>query len=114
MLKDKELITLKEEIKHYKTLLASVSDTIIEQDVSEYPIFILHRNYIEAGIPLKTDHIEGHWEVNASSLEEFAAKQLILPEKVGNFKTIYKDPSSFLCLFVIDENGATFVFVPRY
>ncbi len=114
MLKERELSILEEEIKHYKPLLGSVSDTIMEQDVSEYPVFILCRNPIEAGIPLNTEQIEGYWEVNASTLEEFAAKQLILPEKVEDFKSIYKDPSSFLCLFVVDENGATFVFVPRH
>ncbi len=114
MQKEQDLKTLEEELKHYKTLLGTVADTIIEQDVSSYPVFVLSRDAIEIGIPLNTEMIEGSWSVNASSLEEFVAKQLVLPDKVDDFKTVYKDPAVFLCLFIVDKSGATFVFIPRY
>lgn len=104
---------LKEEIRLYKPLLARVADTIMDENVSSYPIFVLHREAIEVGIPLSTEKIKGQWGVNASSLEEFVAKQLVLPEKVNDFKSVFKDPAEFLCLFVTDKSGATFVFVPR-
>ena len=74
---------------------------------------MLHLEAVEVGIPLNTDNIEGRWKVNASTLEEFVAKQIVLPEKVDNFKSVYKDPAKFLCLFVTDKSGATFVFIPR-
>ena len=57
---------------------------------------------------------EVSWSVNASSLEEFVTKQLVLADKVDDFKSVYKDPTAFLCLFIVDKSGATFVFIPRY
>ena len=114
MQKEQDLKVLEEELKAYKPLLGSVADTIMEQDVSSYPIFVIHQDAIEVGIALSTDNIEGSWSVNASSLEEFVTKQLILVDKVDDFKSVYKDPTAFLCLFVVDKSGATFVFIPRY
>lgn len=114
MEKEQKLKTLGEELKLYKPLLGKVSDTIMEQDVSSYPIFVLHRDSVEVGIPLSTEDIEGAWSANASSLEEFVAKQLIMSEKIDDFKSVYKDPTAFLCLFVVEKSGATFVFIPRY
>ena len=114
MQKEQDLKLLEDELKPYKKLLGSVADTIMEQDVSSYPIFVIYREGIEVGIPLDTDNIEGLWAVNASSLEEFVAKQLVLSDKVDDFKSVYKDPTAFLCLFVVEKSGATFVFIPRY
>ena len=114
MEKEQKLKKFEEELKPYKKLLGSVADTIMEQDVSSYPVFVLSQEAIEVGIPLNTAHIEGPWSVNASSLEEFTAKQLVLSDKVEDFKSVYKDPAAFLCLFVVDKSGATFVFIPRY
>jgi hypothetical protein len=114
MEKEQDLKILEEELKAYKTLLGMVADTIMEQDVSSYPVFVVYHDAIEVGIPLNTENIEGSWAVNASSLEEFVAKQLVLSDKVEDFKSVYKDPTAFLCLFVVDKSGATFVFIPRY
>ncbi len=111
---EQQLLSLEEELKPYKSLLGNASDTIIENEVSSYPIFVLYKQLINIGIPLNTDAISGGWSVSASSLEEFVTKQLIEMEKVDDFKAIYKDPTAFLCLFVIEKSGATFVFIPRY
>ena len=111
---EKELTSLEKELKPYKSLLGNASDTIIENEVSSYPIFVLHRQLINIGVPLNTDAITGGWSVSASTLEEFATKQLIESEKIDGFKAVYKDPTAFLCLFVIEKSGATFVFIPRY
>lgn len=104
---------LAKELYPYNGLLSTTSDAILDQDVSRYPIFVLHREGINAGIPLDTDHIVGQWLVNASSLEEFVTKQLIDPSKLDAFKKVYKDPKRFTCLFVVDVETATFVFIPR-
>ena len=113
MQKKQDFEILNEEIQGYKLFLGRIADTILEQDVSSYPIFVLHQEAIEVGIPLNTKNIDGKWEVNASSLEEFVAKQLVLSEKVDDFKSVYKDPAKYLCLFVTAKSGATFVFIPR-
>ena len=59
MQKELDLSVLEEELKPYKPLLGKVADTIMEQDVSSYPIFVLYRDAIEVGIPLNIDEIEG-------------------------------------------------------
>ena len=114
MQKEQDLKVLEEELKPYKQMLGSVADTIMEQDVSSYPIFVIYQDAIAVGIALNTDNIEGSWSVNASSLEEFVTKQLVLSDKVDDFKTVYKDPTAFLCLFIVDKSGASFVFTPRH
>ncbi len=99
----------------YKKMMAGATDTILDNEVTDYPIFVAHQvSAVDIGLPLvdKTARPEA-WSINASSLEEFATKQLISPEKVDDFQQIYKDPKSYLCVFIIHKIGATFVFIPR-
>ena len=105
---------LEGELLPYVKLLGKFADTILNQDVSEYPIFVAHQHTMEIGLPLiDREQTEGNWSLNASTLEEFAAKQVIEAEKVDEFKAVYKDPEEFVCLFVLSELGATFIFLPR-
>jgi len=105
---------LEEELQPYKTFLAKAADTVLEQEVSNYPIFIAHQQEFDVGIPLvNQEQTEGNWSINLSTLEEFSTKNIILPEKVEEFQNVYKDPLENLCLFVLSELGATFIFLPR-
>ncbi len=105
---------LERELRSFKPLLGKASDSIINEGVSKYPIFIVHQGEMDMGISL-VDHQKnmGEWSINASILEEFAAKQLIKEDKIENFQNIFKDPESYLCLFVLNEAGANFIFLPR-
>ncbi len=105
---------LERELHSFKPLLGKASDSILNEGVSTYPIFIVHKGEIDMGISL-VDHNKngGEWSINASILEEFAAKQLIKEDKIENFQKIFKDPESYLCLFVLSEAGANFIFLPR-
>ena len=51
--------------------------------------------------------------MSASTLEEFVAKNLIAESKVDAFRTTYKDPEEFLCLFLIEDETAEFIFLPQ-
>lgn len=106
---------LEKELALYMDMLGQASDTIIKEGVSAYPIFVVHKNDVkEVGIPLANmEDIKGHWSVNASTMEEFIAKKIILQEKIDSFKTIYKKPDKFLCLFTLSELGAEYIFLPR-
>jgi len=105
---------LERELRSFKPILGKASDSIINEGVSKYPIFIVHKGEIEMGISI-VDHTKniGEWSINASILEEFAAKQLIKEDKIENFQNIFKEPESYLCLFVLSEAGANFIFLPR-
>lgn len=105
---------LEKELAVYGPILGQAADTIVEKEVSDYPIFVVHQQEFDAGIPMiDREQTNGNWSVNASSLEEFVTKQIIQPEKVDAFKAAYKPVEEFVCLFVLSELGAKFIFYPR-
>ncbi|MCB0587035.1 MAG: hypothetical protein KDD06_17155 [Phaeodactylibacter sp.] len=106
---------LEEEMKPYAALMGKAADTILEQDISNYPIFIVHQHQVDIGIPLIARKPEGpDWSINASTLEELVTKNVIDTSRVDNFRKIYKKPEEQLCLFVLSELGANFIFIPRH
>ncbi len=104
-----------EEVRPYLKMLRQASRTIIDQDVSLYPIFIFHMDDLTLGIELaNAENVNGKWSVNASTLEEFVAKRLIEDARIDSFKDTFKDPEEFFCLFVVAEDqSAQFIFVPQ-
>ena len=109
-----KFLELEDELKVYKKLLSNAADIILNENVSKYPIFIIHQQEVEMGILL----LEGgkktmRWSVNASTLEEFVTKGLVFEDKVQDFISTYKDPEIYLCLFVLSELGAQFIFLPK-
>lgn len=105
---------LEQELSAFRGLMTDAAETITTQDVSNYPIFVIHKNLIDIGINIvDKEKVHSNWSVNASTLEEFVAKQLIAPEKVDDFKLLYSNHPDKLCLFVLSDLGANFVFLPR-
>lgn len=114
MTADQKFQQIQDELLPYKQILGKAADTVVAQNVSSYPIFVVHQLEVAIGIPLiNREEVEGNWSVNVSSLEEFATKNLIDTEKLDNFKEVYKNPDTHLCLFLLSDFGATFVFLPR-
>ena len=106
--------TLEKDIKPYNHILNQAADAVLDQDVSSYPIFIFAQESIEIGLLLiERDNDKHKWEIHASTLEELVTKKIIEGSRVDNFRSIYKDPREYLCLFVLSTIGATFVFLPR-
>lgn len=98
----------------YQTLMEQAADTILDQEVSTYPIFIIHQLNVEIGVVLVPKEEGGaEWSIHASTLEELVTKQIIQMDKVDDFRQVYKDPRENLCLFTLSEMGATFIFLPR-
>lgn len=105
--------TLEEELQRYNGVFREVADTTMNNDVSNYPIFIAHQSSLEMGIPLIAREQSGtFWSYHVSTLEEFVTKNIIQNDGLESFKRVYKDPLKFICLFVVEEKGATFVFYP--
>lgn len=99
-------------LQPYLKVLGTAADTILDEDVSHYPIFVVYQVEVELGLPLLKNRAS--WSVNASTLEELVAKRLVKTEKIDAFRQVYKDPRAFLCLFVLEEAaGAQFIFLPR-
>lgn len=109
-----KFLKLEKELKPYTHILGQASDVIINENVSRYPVFVVHQQEVEMGIALiEANPPKMSWSVNASTLEEFVTKNLIFEEKVKDFMSKYKDPETHLCLFVLSELGAQFIFIPR-
>lgn len=107
-------LQLEEELEDYKPIMAQASAAILDQEVSKYPIFVVHQQDVEIGVVIvDSDRSGGLWSVHASTLEEFVSKQIIEYEKVDDFREVYKSPKNYFCLFVLSELGANFVFLPK-
>lgn len=108
-------LELQKDLAPYLSMLGAAADTILDQDVSRYPIFVLHQlEELEIGIPLlQASPPEVRWSVQVSTLEELATKRLIEMGKVDHFRAVYKNAQEFLCLFVLTPTSANFVFLPR-
>ena len=105
---------LEKELANYKKTLSEAAEVIQVQDVSSFPIFVIHQNIVDIGINIvNKDNVKGNWSVNASTLEEFVTKQLIAEEKVEDFQTLFRYHQNDLCLFVLSELGANFIFLPK-
>ncbi len=108
------LEALKLDLKKFSKVLKEASSTVKNEGVSEYPIFIVHKEDLSMGILLIEPTQSGsYWSFSVSTMEEFVSKNLIQNVKVESFKKAYKDPETHLCLFIIDPSEANFIFVPH-
>ena len=94
--------------------MCSAIDTITAEDVSRYPIFVVSQEDIELGISIAQKNVHaGNWNVNASTLEEFVAKNVIHSDKVDEFREVYKPSTAQICVFLNWQGAFTFIFLPR-
>ena len=118
MSKDKlnaeRFLQLELELDKFRKLMTEASDIILDKDVSEYPIFVAHQQEMEIGMLIYEDKKGVDlWKIHASTFEEFVNKQIIFGEKIEDFKANSKDVNSYVCVFVLSELGAQFIFLPR-
>ncbi len=100
-------------IKPFKGIMSQAADVILNEQVSNYPIFIMFQGEINAGLSVvnKETH-NSEWNIHASTLEEFYTKKLIQTEKIDDFRKLYKKHAEDLCIFMLSEEGANFIFIP--
>ncbi len=111
---DAEYKLLQESLIMHRRTLSDAADVIMDQQVSSYPLFVAFRQEVELGVPLIAPAISGEdWGIHASTLEELTARGVMQIEKVNAFREVYKDPRKFLCILVLRDPGAEFVFFPR-
>lgn len=93
--------------------LKTIALQVIEEGISEYPIFLVAQELIPFGRQIfDRDEVSLNWFFFASLLEEFMKKQLITKEGVKEFQRAYKDPKERACIFIITPELVQFVFVP--
>ncbi len=107
-------LKLEQELAIYKKMMGDASDIMSAQDVTEYPIFVAHQQTMEIGLLIaEKGKVKGNWNIHATTLEEMVYKQIIKQENIEEFKGVYKDPQNHICVFVLSELGAQFVFLQR-
>ncbi len=78
-----------------------------------FPIFPISQEDQPIGqLLIGKGELQLDWSYFASFLDEFVQRDLVAKEKEEDFKSTYKDPDEFCCLFVIDKAFTRFVFIP--
>ncbi|GAA5225273.1 hypothetical protein [Membranihabitans marinus] len=110
----KELVkNFQDHFPRFKDMLLEAQNIILNSEVSDFPVFVFSKTEPEIGIGLySSKDFDRDWNVHASSLEELVAKNVIVDSKIEEFKDVYKDPSSFFCILLLDQANAQFAFPP--
>jgi len=109
-----KLLVIENEMKKYNRLLSIAADKILASQASAYPIFVVAKQPVALGLNIvDREKVNSNWSINVSSLEEFISSNLIFDNKADEFKKTYKDPKQFLCLFLLSDLGAQFLFLNR-
>ena len=91
--------------------MKEASYQIRKREFSDYPIFPASKEDLPIGQLLyEKGKLGNNWNYHASFLEEFMERQLI--EDGEKFISTYKDPDEFCCLFIVDQNFTSFIFIP--
>lgn len=105
---------IKTDLLPHLGIMGQAADAILDQDISFYPIFVVHQHSVDIGILLlQKGESDAEWSLNVTTLEELATKNIIEMDRVDQFRQVYKNPKNYLCLFLISELGLNFVFIPR-
>jgi len=114
MKESEKLLVIENEMKGFAKLLGAASDKIISSQASSFPIFVVSKQPIALGINLiDREKVNSNWSINASSFEELVSKKLIFENKTADFQRTFKDPNEYICLFVLSDLGAQYMFIPR-
>jgi len=95
---NKDVLTvLQEDFNVCKKFIQKVAKTLLNEEVSKYPIFVavFEDQDIDLGIPiLRREEIGSAFTFNASHLEEFSNKGLVLEDKWKHLERTSKTLSS--------------------
>jgi len=104
--------SLKSDVAQVAPTLKQVAETVIEEGISEYPVFIAAQEMVNIGKPIfDQDELPLNWFFSASILEDFMKREIVLGDKLQQFKKTYGDPKEKACIFVVTPEVAQFVFV---
>lgn len=111
---DEKYVTLYNDVEIHRDQLHLLSQEIIKNDVSNYPIFIAHQEMVDLGKQIidKEKHLS-NWHISISILEDLVNKQIIAMSKVDEFRKVFKDPAQFFCFLVMSADNPQFIFIKR-
>jgi hypothetical protein len=93
--------------------LKEASYQIRKRGFSEFPIFPIAKIEIPIGsLLIGKNELDTAWNYRITYLDEFVQRKLIVEDKVEDFKSTYKDPDEFCCLFVVEPEFTKFLYIP--
>ena len=118
-------IQVQKTIQYIQTFLkqkdfVKVSDVLKEaayqlkaRKISDFPIFPIAKVTLPVRQTLiSKEQKKTDWNYNFSFLDEFVQCGFVDPEKMEDFKSSFKNPDEFCCLFVVEPDFMNFLFVP--
>ena len=111
-------VQLQTDVQPFRDQLAEAAETVVDEGVSNYPIFFAFNGTANEQAPgIFVTEIGTNrgttWQLNITTLEEMVAKTIIPPEKIDPFRDVYKKNSESLCFLIVDPEGARFGFVAK-
>jgi hypothetical protein len=107
------LLALKEDFEANRDLFIRISDEILSNRISRYPVFAASEDPLELGrLILHTERSETNYNYFVTFLEELIQKQVIEKDKIQLFKEHYKNPEVSCCFLLIFSEDAGIVFIP--
>ena len=103
--------TISQDFVKIAETLKEASYQIRKRGFSDFPIFpICKTDQVIGQLLIDKREAATEWNYFASYLDEFSQRELL--DESEEFKTTYKDPEEFCCLFVIDREFTNFLFIP--
>lgn len=99
-------------IKQFNPICTKAIQTVVEEDVSLYPVLVAHRPDVILGIPLlSATQIGDDFAFRITTLEELVTKQMVAMEHLAAFQKLYRQHQKRFCVLVMDDQAADFVFI---
>ncbi|MCG8309894.1 MAG: hypothetical protein MI975_21030 [Cytophagales bacterium] len=112
-LNGKFLGTISKDFVKLSDSIKEASYQIRKRGFSDFPIFIISKTEIPLGqLLFKKEEVQTDWNYYVTYLDEFVQRKIIEKSREEEFRSHYKDPDEFCCLFVIDGDFTKFVFIP--
>ncbi|MEO0582253.1 MAG: hypothetical protein AAF135_08535 [Bacteroidota bacterium] len=93
--------------------LKVIAQKVIEEGISEYPVFIAAQDFVDIGKQIfDRDSVQLNWFFYVSILEDFTRREIVKGDRIKDFQKTFGDPMERACVFVIHEGAGQFVFVP--
>lgn len=104
---------LKDDLAFYNDMLKEVSADILDEGFSKYPVFIAHQEPVKIGeMIIDATEYQRSFNVSATVLEELVERNVVTKDREASFQEAFKDARKFMCVLLVTDKGASFVFVP--
>ncbi|MBL0295321.1 MAG: hypothetical protein IPQ04_13995 [Saprospiraceae bacterium] len=104
------LAQLRVELLPFVPMLSTAVEKILASGYTKYPIFVFSKEMVKIGINILDTKTKDEWKIYVSSLEEFLNKAIIDEQRMDDFQGKYNQLEGQICLFVLSELGANFIF----